>query len=410
VYSRLVQGEFSGRKPPYRCLRTSVQINRIGTNSGNRAISPPSIEDHEKQACVALLGRQDEPTDAVEEYCRYLCAALRPHGFALERARVPWHERGWPTALRELRGQSASWRGISVLVQYTALAWSRRGFPFRFLRVLRILRAAGARLAVVFHDVAPYSGRRFVDRLRRRVQLHAMREALDLADVAVFTVPAEKLSWVPPGCRNAVFIPVGANLPLPEVTLDSPQIAAGQPPTVAVFGITGGKAGRLESEIVTETIRFAAKRIPKLRLVAFGRHADDAEPFLREGLRGVAVELQVSGVLPSEEVVRMLFSSDVLLFVRGAISSCRGSAIAGIACGLPVIAYGGTETASPITEAGVVLVSPEKKEELGEAVVRVLTDHSYRASLAGQSRAAHEQYFSWTAIAARYAEFLRKKN
>jgi glycosyltransferase involved in cell wall biosynthesis len=361
------------------------------------------------QRCIALLGRRDEPTDAVEEYCRYLGAALRTLGFALELARVPWHERGWPVALRELRGQSASWRGAPVLIQYTALAWSRRGFPLRFLRVLQILRASGARVAVVFHDVEPYAGHRFVDRLRRRVQLRAMREALRLADVAVLTVPAEKLSWVPPGCCNAVFIPVGANLPVPGATADPPRSVAGQPPTVAVFGITGGKAGQFESEKITEAVRFAAKRIAKLRLLAFGRQADDAEPFLREGLRSVAVDLQVSGVLPSEEVARMLSSSDVLLFVRGPISSHRGSAIAGIACGLPVIAYGGPETAAPITEAGVILVSPERKEELGEALVRVLSDREYRASLAERSRRAYEQYFSWKAIAARYAEAIRGK-
>ncbi|HVS88671.1 MAG TPA: glycosyltransferase [Candidatus Acidoferrum sp.] len=359
------------------------------------------------QRCIALLGRRDEPTDAVEEYCRYLGAALRPHGFAL--ARVPWHERGWSAALRELRGQSASWQGAPVLVQYTALAWSRRGFPLRFLRVLRILRASGARVAVVFHDVEPYAGHRFVDRLRRSVQLRAMREALRLADVAVLTVPAEKLSWVPPGCRNAVFIPVGANLPEPEVATDPQPSVAGQPATVAVFGITGGKAGQLESEKITGAVRFAAKRIPKLRLLAFGRQADGAEAFLREGLRDVAVDLQVSGVLPSEEVARMLTSSDVLLFVRGHISSRRSSAIAGIACGLPVIAYAGPETAPPITEAGVVLVSPEAREELGEAVVRVLSDREYRTSLAERSRRAYEQYFSWKAIAARYAEAIRGK-
>src|SRR6266849_3699007 len=103
------------------------------------------------ERCIALLGRRDEPTDAVEEYCSYLGAAL---------------------------------------------AWSRRGFPLRFLRILRILRASGARVAVVFHDVEPYTGHRFVDRLRRSVQLRAMREALRLADVAVLTVPAEKLSGV----------------------------------------------------------------------------------------------------------------------------------------------------------------------------------------------------------------------
>jgi glycosyltransferase involved in cell wall biosynthesis len=356
------------------------------------------------QRCIALLGRRDEPTDAVEEYCRYLSAALVPHGFALELARVAWHERGWRAALGELRSQSVGWRGARVFVQYTALAWSRRGFPLRFPGVLRILRAAGANATVVFHDVEPYGGRRAVDRLRRSVQLRVMREALRAAAGAVLTVPAEKLSWVPSGCRKAVFIPVGANLPVTEAAADSSSSSKGQFPTVAVFGITGGKAGQRESEIIAEAIRFAAKRIPRLRLVAFGRHAEDAEAFLRKGLRDVAVDVQVAGVLPGEEAARKLFSADVLLFVRGPISSRRSSAIAGIACGLPVIGYAGPETAAPITEAGVVLACAEKKEELGEALVRVLSDSGYRASLAAQSHRAHEQYFSWKAIAARYAE------
>jgi glycosyltransferase involved in cell wall biosynthesis len=361
------------------------------------------------QRCIALLGRRDEPTDAVEEYCRYLGAALVPHGFALELARVAWQERGWRAALGELRSESADWRGARVFVQYTALAWSRRGFPLRFPGVLRILRAAGAYVTAVFHDVQPYGGGRAVDRLRRSVQVHVMREALRIAADAVLTVPAEKLCWVPRGCRKAVFIPVGANLPVTEAAADSSSNFKGEFPTVAVFGITGGEAGHLESEIIAEAIRFAAKRIPKLRLVAFGRHADDAEAFLRKGLQEVAVDVEVSGVLPGEEATRKLSASDVLLFVRGPISSRRGSAIAGIACGLPVIAFAGPETAAPITEAGVVLVSAAKKEELGEALVRVLSDRGYRASLAAQSRRAHEQFFSWKAIAARYAEAIRGK-
>ena len=44
---------------------------------------------------VALLGRPDEPTDAVEEYCTYLGTGLRGHGIALEVARVPWVSMGW---------------------------------------------------------------------------------------------------------------------------------------------------------------------------------------------------------------------------------------------------------------------------------------------------------------------------
>ena len=361
------------------------------------------------ERCIALLGRRDEPTDAVEEYCRYLGEALKEHDFEMQLMRVDFSRQGWPSALEELRRQAAAWRDEWVLVQYTALAWSKRGFPLRFSRVLKVLRNAGARVAVVFHDVTPYGGRRIIDGIRRRAQLHAIRNAHRQADLSIFTVALERVPWIPPGTSSAIFIPVGANLPVPPVAPARLEAAEGRPLTVAVFGITGGQAGRRESGVITEAVSFAAKRAGRVRLLAFGRHVDDVEKYLREGLSGTDVELQVSGVLPGEEVVRKLASSDVALFVRGGISSRRGSAIASIACGLPVVAYCGPETAFPISEAGVVLVSLEKREELGEALARVLRDGEYRASLAERSRRAQEKYFSWGAIAARYAEALRRK-
>jgi len=98
--------------------------------------------------------------------------------------------------------------------------------------------------------------------------------------------------------------------------------------------------------------------------------------------------------------------ADVLLFVRGQISSRRGSAIAGIACGLPVVGFAGPETGWPITEAGFVPVPMGDREGLSVALQRVLSDATLRASLRERSRRAQEQYFSWHAIAARYADTL----
>jgi glycosyltransferase involved in cell wall biosynthesis len=358
---------------------------------------------------IALLGRRDEPTDAVEEYCRYLGEALKGHHFEMQMIRVEFAQCGWSAALEELRHQAATWRGEWVLVQYTALAWSKRGFPLKFSRVLEVLRSAGARVAVVFHDVTPYGGRRIIDGIRRRAQIHTMRNAHRQADLSIFTVALERVPWIPPQRANAVFVSVGANLPVSAELRASLESVEEKPLTIAVFGITGGEPGRREIGVITEAVRYAAKRVGQLRLLAFGRNVDEAKKYLREGLRGTDVELQVSGVLAGEEVARKLASSDVSLFVRGGISTRRGSAIASIGCGLPVVAYEGLETACPIPEAGVVLVSPEKPEELGEALARVLSDGEYRASLAERSRQAYEQYFSWKAIAAKYAEALRRK-
>lgn len=355
---------------------------------------------------IALLGKRDAPTDAVEEYCRYLGKSLVPHEISLQIRRVPWDSRGWSESLNALGLQAQALPPYTwFLVQYTALAWSSRGFPLKFLRVIKRLRSLNACTAVVFHDVEPFPGTRPVDRLRRAIQVFVMRRAVTLATRAVFTVPVEKISWLPSGVRNAHFIPVGPNLPI-----DEPPAAGCTNEgilTVAVFSITGGEAGIVETRAIVACIRHAAQKIGRLRLSVFGRNADSAESTLRESLRDLPVEISVEGLLEESQLLERLSASDVLLFVRGTISSRRSSAIAGIACGLPVIAFSGSETAAPVTEAGVVLVEQESQDELNAALLHILSTPARRAELASRSRRAFSRHFSWASIASLYVSFLK---
>ncbi|HUC53391.1 MAG TPA: glycosyltransferase, partial [Candidatus Cybelea sp.] len=335
--------------------------------------------------------------------------ALLAEDFDMVIERVAWAESGWARAASTLRHRAREWRGAWVLVQYTALAWSARGFPLRFPQVLKILRAAGVRVGVIFHDVEPYGGKRVIDALRRVAQLRVMLKSLRLSEAAVFTVPLQSISWVKREASKGWFIPVGANLPTSGKANSRKGISTGGKLSIAVFGITGGEAGRREIQNIVEAVRFAAERFANLRLIVLGRNAQNAEAELKKHFRDSTVELHMLGVLPGEDVVRCLSVSDVMLFVRGPISTRRGSAIAGIACGLPVIAFEGPETAPPITEAGLALFSPQRKGDLGDVLLRVLQDEHYRASLAQRSLAAQGQYFSWHAIAARYSEFMRRE-
>ena len=84
--------------------------------------------------------------------------------------------------------------------------------------------------------------------------------------------------------------------------------------------------------------------------------------------------------------------------------SGRGSAIAGIACGLPVVAHPGPETASPITDAGVVLIPQNNPAPLHAALTQILSDAPFNAALRQRSQVAYHSHFSWSAIAARYAK------
>ncbi|HKE35694.1 MAG TPA: hypothetical protein VKB66_10840 [Candidatus Acidoferrum sp.] len=239
---------------------------------------------------------------------------------------------------------------------------------------------------------------------------------MDLADLAIFTVPIERISWLSHAPNKAAFLPVGPNLPLsseggahhsePAFNLKNEVT-----PSIGVFSITGGASGTREANEILSAIRFASEKVGKLRLSVFGRHAELQESFLRKGLKNLPVELSVEGLVESALVIEKLSACDVLLFVRGPISTRRSSAIAGIACGLPVVAYSGSETGPPITDAGVVLVPFDQDEssrqrELNVALVRVLSDTAYRVSLSERSRRVYEKHLSWPSIASRLTTLL----
>jgi len=358
--------------------------------------------------CVAVLGRPDTPTDAVEEYCHYLASAVAEQGTSLQVARVKWAEKGWRTALGELSEGFPSRENSWFLLQYTALAWSRRGFSWRFLNVIRHLKKRGARCAIVFHDAETYFGSRLVDRVRRAVQLHTMRNALRLADFSIFTIPPEKIPWIVGPSQKTVFIPVGANLSSPELGWRKMGANNAASPTIAVFSLSEGSVGAGEVRQIAEAALFAAERIGPLRILVLGRNSEIARIHLPESMGAAPVQVIVHGLLPSNEVVQTLGSCDAMLFVRGPLSTRRGSAIAGIACGLPVIARQGWETAPPATEAGIEFVRPEESNNFGPALVRVLADPSFRAQLARRSREAYARYFSWDVIASQFAAAMQK--
>ena len=362
----------------------------------------PAMSDKDPVlACVALLGRQDEPTDGVRDYCELLSQAFARRGMQMEIVALRWDVDGWRKALGTLWKASRGWSGRIILLQYTALMWSRRGFPVGALAALAILKIRGARVCVVFHDAGYARARGALRQLRVAFQNFTIRTMFRGAEIPVLTVPASQLDWLPRRSERAVFIPVGANLaPAALRRRESlPKV-----PTVAVFGVTGGEHIETESEAIAHVILRVAAEMPSVRLNVFGRGALQAEVSLRSRLSGKNVETTVEGVLRADEVRERLCRADVLLFVRGQVSSRRGSAIAGIACGLPVAGYRGPETAAPITNAGVMLVENGNQDELAQALVRILGDAKLYCGLCERSAIVAQREFSWDAIASKFAE------
>ena len=244
-------------------------------------------------------------------------------------------------------------------------------------------------------------GTRLVDRARGVCQSWVIRRMYELASKAIFADPLETIRWLPALNSKATFIPIGANVP-PAASRRANSRENGAPKTVAIFCITGAPHASIEIEEIAYTARSAVASGAPLRFVFLGRGTSEAREQIERAFRDIPVEVSVLGLLDASEIGGILANSDVMLCVRGAIFPRRGSAIAGISCGLPIVCYRGPETTFPITEAGLELVPYRDRDALGKAVRRVLSDDQLRQELRRRSFQAHDDYFSWDSIAARF--------
>jgi glycosyltransferase involved in cell wall biosynthesis len=356
------------------------------------------------QRWIAVLGRRDEPTDALEDYCHLLAGALREKGCSLEILRIPWAEQGWRRTLRDLDKHVVDRRDGWALVQYTSLSWSRKGLSGGFVRLIRYLKRTGINVAIVFHDPYPFGGHRLQDYLRRWVQSAVMRSAARLADKIVSTISPDCVPWMQaaPIRAKVLLVPVGSHVSAPRRQKQPP----GQDSrVVVVFGVTENR--RAEAALIARVVLRAAEKLGRLRLMVFGRGAKLAEAVLHELLAGSQVDYEVFGLVSREQAGAMLANADVELFVRYGLSSRRTTAIAGIACGLPIVGFTDGETSFPVTEAGVRLVPVGDTDGLVRELVSVLQDDVLREALCERSREAAQRYFSWEHIAELYLSAMR---
>lgn len=360
---------------------------------------------------VALLGRPDTPTDGVADHCAFLGRALARRGVDFTIVRAPAVEESWFRALWQLWQMSAAWRGKWMLLQYTALGWSRRGFPFAAVAAIMLMRLRGVRCGVVFHEPFRQGDRNVVwkDAIRGACQDWIIRTLHRFAQISIVTLPLAKIPWLARQDHKAVAIPIAANVPEEPPSADSAPPARNNSnlKTVAVFCYTPGPNAVHEVADTVQAIRTARSEGIAVRLVAVGRSTAEMRAEIESGLAGSGAEIAILGMVPAEEITAHLSAADVQLFVCGPVSQRRSTALAGIACGLPIVGYQGLTEGTPIAEAGLYLVPYRDSAALSAALTKVLQDDELAVQLRHRSRVAHAKYFSWDAVAAHYLSALR---
>jgi glycosyltransferase involved in cell wall biosynthesis len=350
-----------------------------------------SVAAREDRISVTFaVGSRDTPTDGVRDFVDRLAGELHERSVGASTLEIPWPQLGWRRALRTL----PTVRGL-VLIQYTHLAWSRRGFSIGALRAHRALRRIGATVGTVFHDATPFAGRRLRDRVRGAVQRAVVRRLARASAIAFSTVEPDLVGVFAGIEPRPQFLPAGSNVPPSR-----PHPHAGDGFVVSVFSVT--ERDRDEALMLAEIVQYAGRALRSVSLQVFGRGAMEAEKTLRSSIG--AIPLRLDGVIDAREVSSRIASSDALLFLRGDASSRRGTIVAAICNGVPVVAPEGPETGSAIRAAGVVLFPRGDEHAAADGLIRLGSDPRFAEQQRARQRRACETTFSWSAIAVRLLE------
>ncbi len=316
----------------------------------------------------------------------------------------------WGWGMGRLAGALARQVQASVVhIQYQTAAYGMH--PAINLLPCWLRRAMDVRCVVTFHDLKePYlfpkagAARRWVNRVLARS-----------CDAVVVTNREDEIAMQREGLANALhLIPIGSNIaPAPpsgydRATWRSQQGAAPDDVVLCYFGFLNASKGG--ETLIRALSLLASDR--RYRLWMVGGQVGASDPTNRAylsrvqaliGELGLKARVRWTGYTTAAEVSANLLAADIaVLPYRDGASFRRGSLLAMLAHGLPVVT---THPALPLSELAdgetALLVPPDDPPALATAVARLAMDEILRRRLSeGARRVAAE--FGWERIAARH--------
>jgi glycosyltransferase involved in cell wall biosynthesis len=313
-----------------------------------------------------------------------------------------------PTLLaRSLASAIERFRPTDVVLQYTSQMWDtwRFGSPATTL-FLRRLRATGARLTVIAHEVAvPWRPRPdlFLAALLQRVQLAAMVRQCE----RFFVTTGTRAALVAPLCRLArapepEVIRIGSNaLPIKRHPRD-PALAS-RAPRIGVFSTAAiGK----RHDVVLEAFARIAAEIPLSELILIGDLGPTEQTGVRAILDAVAQHparsrIRLTGRLSLPEVAREMAELDLYLFPMESGANTRsGTLPLALGSGIPTIAISSFETDRDLFRDGdnLAFAGAMTGAAFAEVALRLLRDPPMAARIGEGGRRLYDDHLSWERI------------
>lgn len=276
----------------------------------------------------------------------------------------------------------------------------------------------GARSVVTFHDLrVPYLFPK-AGRLRDWVTNRLARSS----DAVIATNGDDCVKLAALNLKHLTVIPIGSNVkPAPPSDYDRARWRKG-------LGVTPSEIllcyfGFLNASKGGETLIHALAELPNAKLVMVGGQVGASDPTNIAYLARVKQLIDQLNLtprviwtdyIPQEKVSANMLAADIcVLPYRDGASFRRGSFMAALAHGLPIVTTEPTPTqgeglgVSLKSGENVMLVPPDDPPAIVSAITRLAADDALRAKLSAGALAAAE-FFTWDKIAVRHLELYQQ--
>lgn len=313
---------------------------------------------------------------------------------------------GW-ACWQDIDAAVASWQPHLVHIQYQTAAYALR--PAINLWPWRPWRRPPIATAVTFHDLRlPY--------LFPKAHLvrHWVTQTLARSCTLSIATNPEDTAALRPLRPDLLEIPIGSNIPCnPPADFERPvwRSRLGLGPDAVLlcyFGfLNASKGGEILIRVLAELL--AAGHDAHLLMI--GGQVGASDPTNQGYLQHVRGNIEAlglvnrvhwSGHVPAPEVSAAFLASDIcLLPYQDGVSYRRGSFMAALAHGMPIVTTPPAVPYPNLRDGETVLLAPP--EALAAAVLRLIADPDQRQRL-GQAARRLSQAFRWESIAARSDE------
>ncbi|MGO9899323.1 MAG: hypothetical protein ACLP0J_06455 [Solirubrobacteraceae bacterium] len=341
---------------------------------------------------VAIVYRREAGIDAIDQYSQRLTSELSVR-------RIPASY--YPDGLGPLLASPAPL--AHILLQYNPFRWGRSGFAPGLVRDMRRVRRANPiSVTVMVHEawIGMVGLKSALIGAWQRAQLYLL---LGLADRVTTSTEALARELG----DGAVHIPPAANI---EPVSVSAQVARTRLGLDGRFVITlFGRANPSRALDYAEgAIEAVARSFGPGRLVVLNLGAGSPGIRLPSGVGQVR-----PGELRADALSLHLWASDlVLLPFTDGVTTRRGTMMAALAHGRPVLGLAGPDTDEILRRArnALWLTPLDDRRAFAEAAVSLSKDDDRRHAIGEAGRALYEARFDWPVLAARVAEVLGMKD